>query len=244
MKKKSLYEKTDLVVEAFKGISSKIKEQKNFINGLSVYLSSLITRIEAFEENIDRYQTSDFIIPILEIKNISRALNYSCGLLISKNISINQVPEKIKGEIKREKNKLTKILKEREIEDKEKAGVEHIYYDLKYLVEKNNDEDTFYKTIGSELESLLLENTENIKAYEKFKNQYDALAETNEEIGYERERIILIVRELQREGQIVKEVLSPYIHNHLITFISFQANSKSCSKAKAKNSVFIQTPIS
>ena len=85
MKKKFAYEKTDLVVEAFKSISSKTNKQKNkyknFINGLSIYLSSLITRIESFNGNIDRYQTSNFIIPILEIKNIPRALKYSYRLL-------------------------------------------------------------------------------------------------------------------------------------------------------------------
>lgn len=214
MKKKFLYEKTDLVVEAFKSISSRIKKQrnkyKNFINGLSIYLSSLITRIEAFEENIDRYQTSNFIIPILEIKNISRVLDYSYELLISKGISINQVPEKIKRRIKREKNKLSKILKDRKIEDREKDGVQHIYYNLKYSVEKNSDEDLFYETIGSELESLLLENPENIKAYEKFENEYDKLEKTNreKEIGNERKKSILIVRELERQGRIIKEFLT------------------------------------
>jgi len=211
--KKFAYKKTDLVVEAFRSLKDKLREKqelnhKNLINGLSVYLSSLITRIEAFEEEIDRYQTSDFIIPILEIKNISRILNYSYKLLISKDISPNQVSEKIKRRIKREKKKLTKILKDRQIEDKKKDSVGHIYYDLKYLVEKNSDEDSLYKTIGSELENLLLENLENIKAYEKFENQYDVLAETNKEIGYERKKSILIVRELEREGQIAKELLS------------------------------------
>ncbi len=212
MKKKSGYKKIDLVVEVFRSLKDKVRKKqelnhKNLINGLSVYLSSLITRIESLNENIDRYQTSDFIIPILEIKNISRTLNYSYRLLISKNISPNQISEKIRRRIKREKNKLTKILKYRKIEDKEKGGVEHIYYDLKHLVEKNSDEDLFYEIIGSELESLLLENPENIKAYEKFENQYDTLVETNREIGYERKKSILIVRELEREGQIVKELL-------------------------------------
>ena len=148
MKKKFLYEKTDLVVEAFRSISCKTNKQKNkyknFINGLSVYLSSLITRIESFNGNIDKYQTSNFIIPILEVKNISRVLNYYYGLLVSKDISINQLPEKIKKRIKREKNKLTKILENRKIENKQEDGIKHIYYDLKYLVEKNSYEDIFY----------------------------------------------------------------------------------------------------
>lgn len=204
------FNKFDSVISSFKRIDRKIKKRekiyKHIIQAQDIYLGSLINRKEAFEEDIDRYQTSTILFPVLEIKNSRTSLeNYIYPLLKSK-ISLDKIPEIIQKKIIDYENEISEILKQKSVKV-DNPSENFIYYILRDLIHEHNYSGKFYEKIGSDLEEMFF-NEENLRSYERFEKEYLGIGkEIPKKNQFRNERTKLTAKKLGQEHILILNYL-------------------------------------